>query len=153
MPYHVAMSNFLKKLVWLLIFWTEYHNSYQLFFFPESKFNEYLCNLRWRHNRFQTLKRCYWGILNFPILKTEEIVPLGTCYIHANFQTCNIFRTAELEIRPILKKREFEYEIHLLHSFISKKEIELIVFKDSKKETENYKIKIKNSRFLWIRQS
>ena len=56
---YLTISNVLKKLVWLLSFWIEYGNNYQLFFFPECKFNVYLCHLRWHHNRFQTLKTCY----------------------------------------------------------------------------------------------
>ena len=62
---YLTTSNILKKLVWLLSFWIEYGNNCQLLFFPESKFNAYLCNLRWHHNRFQTLRRCYRGIFNF----------------------------------------------------------------------------------------
>ena len=65
------------------------------FFFPESKFNVYLCNLRWRHNRFQTLKRCYGGICILPTFKIREIEHLGTCYIYADFQTCNIHREVQ----------------------------------------------------------
>ena len=38
------------------------------------------------------------SIFNVPTLKIWEIDPLGTFYIHANFQTCSICRTAELEI-------------------------------------------------------
>ena len=71
---YTTISNFLKKLVWLLSFWTEYGNNYQLFFLPESKFNVYLHNLRWRHNRFQTL-RCYGGISNFATLKFGKLIP------------------------------------------------------------------------------
>ena len=95
---YLIISNFLKKVVWLLSFWIEYGNNYQLFFFLESKFNVYLCNLRWSHNRFQTLRRCYGPIFNFWTLKIWEIDLLGTCYIHADFQTCNICTTAELEV-------------------------------------------------------
>ena len=95
---YLAISDFLKILVWLLSFRIEYGNNYQLLFFPESKFNVYLCNLRWHHNRFQTLRRCYGGIFNFPTLNIWEIDLLGTCYIHVDFQTCRICRTAELEV-------------------------------------------------------
>ena len=95
---YFTISNFLKKIVWLLSFWIEYGNNYQLFFFPESKFIVYLCNLRWHHNRFQTSRRCYGGIFNFPTWKTREIDLLGTCYIHADFETCTICRTPELEL-------------------------------------------------------
>ena len=95
---YLIISNFLMKLVWLLSFWIEYGNNYQLFFFPESKFNVYLCNLRWCHSRFQTLRRCYEGIFNFLALKIFEIDLLGAYYIYADFQTCSICRTAELEI-------------------------------------------------------
>ena len=84
--YYLTISNFLQKLVWLLSFWIEYGNNYQLFFFAESKFNVYLCNVRCHHNRFQTL-RCYKGIFNFPTLKIWEIDLSGTCYINADFQT------------------------------------------------------------------
>ena len=94
LPYHLKFP----QEVWLLLFWIEYGNNDQLFFFLESKMNVYLCNLRWHHNRFQTLRSCYGGIFDFPTLKIWEIDPLGTCYIHANFQTCSICRTAELEI-------------------------------------------------------
>ena len=38
------------------------------------------------------------GIFNFPTLKIWEIDLFATCYIHADFQTCGICRTAELEI-------------------------------------------------------
>ena len=55
-------------------------------------------SLRWRHNRFQTLTRCYRDIFNLPTLKIWEIDPLGTCYIHTNFRACSVFSTAELEI-------------------------------------------------------
>ena len=100
---YLAISNCLKKLVWLLSFWIECGNNYQLLFFPESKFNVYLWNLRWHPNRFQTLRRCYGGIFNFLTLKIWEIDLLGTCYIHADFQTSRICRTAELEVPiPIL---------------------------------------------------
>ena len=92
---YLTIRNFLKKLVWLLSFWIEYGNNYQLFFFPESKFNVYL---RWCHNRSKTLRRCFGCIFNFPTLKIWKIDLLGTCYIHADFQTCSIGRTAELEI-------------------------------------------------------
>ena len=95
---YLTIPNFLKKLVWLLSFWIEYGNNYQLFFFPESKFNVYLRNLRWCHNRLQTLRRCFGCIFNFPTLKIWEIDLLGTCYIHANFQTYRICRTVELEV-------------------------------------------------------
>ena len=95
---HLTISDFLKKLVWLLSFWIEYGNNNQLFFFPKSKFNAYLFSLRWHYNRFQTLSRCYGGIIYFPTLKIWEMDPLGTCYMHANFQTCSICKTAELEI-------------------------------------------------------
>ena len=94
----ITISNFLKKLVWLLSFWIEYGNNDQLSFFPEFKFNVYLCNLRWCHFRFQTLMRCYGGIFNFLTLKIWEIDLLGTCYIYTNFQTCSICRTAEPEM-------------------------------------------------------
>ena len=73
-----------------------YGKNYQLFFF--SKFNVYLYNLRRHHNRFQTLRRFYWGIFNFLTLKIWEIDLLGICYISANFQTCSICRTTKLEI-------------------------------------------------------
>ena len=98
---YLVISNFLKKSVWLLSFWIEYGNNYQLVFFPESKFNVYLCNLRWCHNRLQTLRRCYRGIFDFLTLKAWKIDLLGTYYIHADFQTCSICKTAELEI-PII---------------------------------------------------
>ena len=63
----------------------------------------YLRNLRWHHNRFQTLRRCYECIFNFATLKIWEIDLLGTSYIYADFQTCSICRTAELEVSiPIL---------------------------------------------------
>ena len=58
----------------------------------------YQFNLRWRHNKLQTLTRCYVGIFNFPTLKNWEVDLLGTSYIHADFQTCSICGTAELEI-------------------------------------------------------
>ena len=58
----------------------------------------YICNLRCCHNRFQILRRYYRGIFNFPTPKIWEIGPLGTFYIHADFQTCSICRTAEVEI-------------------------------------------------------
>ena len=38
------------------------------------------------------------GICNFLTLKIWEIDLLGTCYIHTDFQTHSICRTAELEI-------------------------------------------------------
>ena len=95
---YLTILNFHKKLVWLPSFWIEYSNNDQLFFFPESKFNVYLCILRWHHNRFQTLGRCYRDIFNFPTLKIWEIDPLGTFYIHPNYLTCSICRIAELEI-------------------------------------------------------
>ena len=38
------------------------------------------------------------GIFNFLTLKIWEIDLLGTCYIHTDFQTHSICRTAELEI-------------------------------------------------------
>ena len=58
-----------------------------------------MCNLRWCHNRFQTfLRRCHGGIFNFPTSKIWEIDLLGNYYTHADFQTCSIHRTAELEI-------------------------------------------------------
>ena len=82
---YFTISDFHKKLIWLLPFWFEYGNNDQLFCFPESKFNVYLCNLRWFHGRFQTLRRFYGGIFNFPTLKIWEIDPLGTSYNHANF--------------------------------------------------------------------
>ena len=94
---YLTISNFLKKLVWLLSFWIEYGNNYQLIFLPESKFNVYMCNLRWHHNRFQTLRRFYGGIFNFPTLRIWEIDLLGTCNIHVYFQTCKICRIAGLE--------------------------------------------------------
>ena len=72
--YHTIL-NFLKKLVWLLSFCIEYDNNNQLFFFPESKFNVYLCNLRWCYNRFQTLRRCYRGVFNSLTLKIGEFDP------------------------------------------------------------------------------
>ena len=62
---YLTTSNILKKLVWLLSCWIEYGNNCQLLFFPECKFNGCLCNLRWHHNRFQTLRRYYGGIFNF----------------------------------------------------------------------------------------
>ena len=95
---YLTMSSFLKKLVWLLSFWIEYGNNDQLFFFPESKFNVYLCNLRWHHIRFQALRRCYRGIFYFVTLKICVIDLLATCYIHVNFQACRICRTAEQEV-------------------------------------------------------
>ena len=95
---YFSISNFLKTLVWLLLFWIGYGNNYQWLFFQESKFNVYLCNLRWHHNGFQTLTRCYGGIFNFLTSKIREIDLLGTCYIHAHFQTCRSCRTAELEV-------------------------------------------------------
>ena len=88
--YYLTISNFLKKLVWLLSFWTEYGKTYQLFFFPKSKLDIYLWNLRWRNNRFQSLRRCCRGILNFPALKIWEIDFLGTCYTQIGFHTCSI---------------------------------------------------------------
>ena len=95
LPY---ISNFLKNLFWLLSFWIEYGNNYQLFFFPKCTFNVYLCNLRRHHNRFQTLRRCHGGIFNFPTLNIWEIDLLGTSYIHVDFLTCRICRTADLEV-------------------------------------------------------
>ena len=89
---YLKISNFLKTLVWLLSFWIEYDNNYL------TIINIYLCNLRWHHDRFQTLRRCYGGVFNFPTLKIWQIDLLDTCYIHANFQTCRICRTAELEV-------------------------------------------------------
>ena len=62
---YLTISNFLKKLVWLLSFWIEYRKYYQLLFFPESKFNVYLCILRSHHNRFQTLKNVTGSSLIF----------------------------------------------------------------------------------------
>ena len=47
----------------------------------------YICNLRWHHNKFQTLSRCCRGIFNFLTLKIREIDLPGTCYIYADFQT------------------------------------------------------------------
>ena len=94
---YLTISNF-HKTVWLLPFWIGYSNNYELFVFPESKFNVYLCNLGWHHNKFQTLTRCYGGIFNFLTLKIWEIDLLCTCYIHAHFQICRICRTAELEV-------------------------------------------------------
>ena len=67
-------------------------------FFQNLSLLYILCNLRWYYNRFKTLKRCYGGIFNSPTLKIWEIDLLGTCYIHADFQTCSICKTAELEI-------------------------------------------------------
>ena len=61
-------------------------------------FNVYLCNLRRHHNRFHTLRRCHGGIINFPTLNIWEIDLLGTSYIHVDFLTCRICRTAELEV-------------------------------------------------------
>ena len=58
----------------------------------------YICNLRRHHNRFQTLRRCHGGIFNFPTLNIWEIDLLGTSYIHVDFLTCRICRTAELEV-------------------------------------------------------
>ena len=98
---YLTIATFLKKLVLSTIILDGIWQWLSIFFFPESKFNVCLCNLRWRHNRFETLRRCYWGIFNFPTVKIWELDPLGTCYKHANSQTCSICRTAELEI-PIL---------------------------------------------------
>ena len=67
-------------------------------FFQNLSLLYILCNLRWYYNRFKTLKRCYGGIFNSQTLKIWEIDLLGTCYIHADFQTCSICKTAELEI-------------------------------------------------------
>ena len=38
------------------------------------------------------------GIFNFLTLKVWKIDLLGTCYIHTDFQTNSVCRTAELEI-------------------------------------------------------
>ena len=38
------------------------------------------------------------GIFNFLTLKVWKIDLLGTCYIHTDFQTHSVCRTAELEI-------------------------------------------------------
>ena len=78
---YLTISDFLKKLVWLLSFWIEYGNNYQLLFFPESKLNVYLCNLRWHDNRFQTLRRCYRGIFKFLTLKLISWVPVTSMLI------------------------------------------------------------------------
>ena len=91
--FYLTISNFLKKLAWLLWFWIEYGSNYP-FFFPESKFSKI--------SDFKEM-RCYGGIFNFPTLNIWEIDLLGTSYIHANFQTCRICRTAKLEVAiPIL---------------------------------------------------
>ena len=50
----------------------------------------YICNLRWRHSRFRTLRRCCRGIFNFLTLKIWEIDLLGTCYIYTDLETCSI---------------------------------------------------------------
>ena len=99
-------------------------------FLPESKFNVYLCNLRWHHNRFQTLQRCYRGIFNFPTMTIWEIDLLGTYCIHADFQTCSICRHAELETpKPIFctsvtnyilnchrnKYQQLYFDLHLIY--------------------------------------
>ena len=75
---YLIISHFHKKLVWLLSFWIEYGSNYQLLFFPESKFNVYLWNLRWCHYRFKTLRIYYRGFFNFPTSKIWKIDPLGT---------------------------------------------------------------------------
>ena len=85
LPYHVKFPQEMSLItVTLDSVWQ------QLFYFPEPKFTVYLRNLRWHHNRFQTLRRCYEGIFNSPTLKIWEIGLLVTCYIHADFQTCRI---------------------------------------------------------------
>ena len=86
-PLTTRHITFQISLVWLQSFWIEYGNNYQLLFFPEFKFSAYLCNLRWRQNRFQNLKKCYGGIFSFPILIIWGIDLLNTCYIYADFQT------------------------------------------------------------------
>ena len=95
---YLSISKFLKTLVWLLSFWIEYGNNYQLSCLPESNFHVYLSNLRWCHKRFQILRRCYRDIFNFPILNVWEIDLLCTCYIHASFPICSICGTVELEV-------------------------------------------------------
>ena len=108
--YHLK---FPQEISLITVILDEYGNNYQLFFFPESKFNVCLCNLR-----FQSLSRCYGGIFNFQTLKIWEIDLLGTCYlyfkIHADFQTCRISRTAELEVPiPIFFFFHYCYKLHL----------------------------------------
>ena len=123
---YLTISDFLKRLVWLLSFWIEYGNNYQLLFFPESKFNVYLWNLRWHQSRFQTLTRYYRGIFNFPSLKIWKIDLLGTCYIHANFQTCRVCRTAELEVPT--PDFYFLHCFYKLHFKLLQKQISITLF-------------------------
>ena len=147
---YLTISNILKKLVWLLSSWTEYGNNDQLFVFQESKFNVYLCNLRWDHDRFQILRRCYGGILNFPALKIWEIHPLSTCYLNADFQTCSICRTTELEIPiPIflhycyklpLKLPQKQIPITLLWLNLKKREFNILEVKF---------LKLKSMKFIF----
>ena len=85
---YLTISNF-HKTVWLLPFWIGYGNNYELFVFPESKFNVYLCNLGWHHNKFQTLTRSliswHWKfgkliscvlVISMPIFRFVEFVEL-----------------------------------------------------------------------------
>ena len=97
--YDLTISNFLKNisLVTIVLAWLWQQLSI-IVFSPESKFNVYLCNLRWWHNRSQTLRRCYWSIFSFQALKIWEIDLLDTCYIHTDFQISTICRTTELEV-------------------------------------------------------
>ena len=125
--------------MWLLSFWVEYDNNYYYFFFWESKFIVYLCNLRCHHNRFQTLRGCCRGIFNFPTLIIWEIDLFGTFYIHADFQTYRIYRTAELEV-PIPIFLHYCYKLHfkLLQKQIS---ITLLWLNLKIQEFEIYKVK------------
>ena len=85
---YLTISNF-HKTVWLLPFRIGYGNNYELFVFPESKFNVYLCNLGWHHNKFQTLTRSliswHWKfgkliscvlVISMPIFRFVEFVEL-----------------------------------------------------------------------------
>ena len=83
-------------------------------------------NLRWRHNRFQTLMRCYRDIFNFSTFIFCEIDLLGTCYIHTGFQACSICRTAELEIPiPIFPHQCYKLHLKLLQKQMSKTLLQL----------------------------
>ena len=95
LPYHLKFPHKII-LITVILDWVWQYLS--IIVFPESKFNVYQCNLRWHHIRLQTLKRCYVGIINFPTSNIWEIDLLGTCYIHANFQTCRTCRTERLEV-------------------------------------------------------
>ena len=68
----LTISNFLTKSVWLLSFWIEYGNNYQLSF-PESEFIVNLCNLI----QISYFKGMLWGHLQFYNIQVLENWSLG----------------------------------------------------------------------------